>query len=317
MENNANIVLFNGLGDKLLDMVGFYIICKYLNYKPHVRFINDTHFAWGSNTYDIELFDYTDIVIITSDDTCSFFINSPDPSCTLSPYRVYVFIKRFIPEITFEQISNDFSTYAKHVIRPSDVIIKNIPIDIEKAYGIHLRKTDKIRNQGDIRHENLSSEFDIITNKLLEDVKIIILNETDPQFLIVSEDTAWKLEITNIIKTIAIDNNKQVKIIEIDYTNEGNFNNFNSVLDMFLLSKCKEILQGVKYSTFSILASLLGNGKLRNYANHIDSNSICFIHAWNSVVEINNRKNYDEELHNYITRDIARINTDICQIFSK
>jgi len=86
---------------------------------------------------------------------------------------------------------------------------------------------------------------------------------------------------------------------------------------MFLLSKCKEILQGVKYSTFSILASLLGNGKLRNYANHIDSNSICFIHAWNSVVEINNRKNYDEELHNYITRDIARINTDICQIFSK
>ena len=53
MNNNANIRLFNGLGDKLLDLIGFYIICKYLNYNPHITFITNGPFDWGNNDYDM------------------------------------------------------------------------------------------------------------------------------------------------------------------------------------------------------------------------------------------------------------------------
>ena len=115
------------------------------------------------------------------------------------------------------------------------------------------------------RHENKINEFTIITNKLLDDVKNIIISEEEPTFLVVSEDSNWKVEIINIINNISNDNNKQINILDIDYDNKDNYYNYNSVLDMFCLSKCKEILQGVKYSTFSMLSSLLGNNKIRNY----------------------------------------------------
>lgn len=313
MNNNANIVLYNGLGDQFLDLIGFYTICKYLNYTPNITFpiINSNNtFAWGdNNNYDEKLFIFNDIMI--SNDKCDFYIKSANSSSSLCPYKVYIFLKNFVPELSFEQISTDFILYAKNIIKPSEIILSKIPTDIEKAYGIHLRKSDKVSNKGDIRHISTQGEFYIITNQLLDDVKNIILNENEPKFLIVSEDDIWKNEITIIIYSIAIKNKKQIQILNIDYTNENNCNNYNSVLDMFCLSKCKEILQGVKYSTFSILASILGNGKLRNYSNYTNSYNICLIHSWSSVIEINNKKNTDIEHHKKIASTINDLITNI------
>jgi len=312
--NNVSITLVNGLGDKLLDLIGFSVLCKYLNYKPNVIFCNNGYFVWGHNNYDIKLFNFNEITI--SDDKCNFYVKSGNPSSTLCPYKVYEFIKQFLHEITFEQISNDFVEYSKTKIQPSDIILSKIPNNIEKAYGIHLRISDKLNNTGDIRHENNISEFEIITNKLLEDVKNIIISEDEPTFLIVSEDNNWKLEIKNIITNISKNNNKQIKILDIDYDNKDNYFNYNSILDMFCLSKCKEILQGVKYSTFSMLASLLGNNKIRNYSKYTDSYDICLIHSWSSVIEINNNnKNFDIELHKKITNGVINIETNINKIF--
>jgi L-rhamnose mutarotase len=84
---------------------------------------------------------------------------------------------------------------------------------------------------------------------------------------------------------------------------------------MFCLSKCKEILQGVKYSTFSILASLLGNNKIRNYSKYINTDDVCLIHSWSSVIEINNNKLFDIELHKKITNNTINIQTNINKIF--
>jgi hypothetical protein len=313
--NNVSIRLTNGLGDKLLDLIGFFILCKYLNCNPYVTFSNNDNFAWGNNNYDIRLFNFNEITI--SDDECNFYVKSYNPSSSLCPYKVYEFIKQFLHEITFEQISNDFVEYSKKIIQPSEIILQKIPNNIEKAYGIHLRKSDKLNNMGDIRHENKINEFEIITNKLLDDVKNIIISEEEPTFLIVSEDNIWKLEIINIINNISNNINKQIKIIEIDYDydTKNNYCNYNSVLDMFCLSKCKEILQGVKYSTFSMLASLLGNNKIRNYSKYTDSYDVCLIHTWNSVIEINNNKNFDIEIHKKLTNCVINIETNINKIF--
>jgi len=317
MNNNANIVLYNGLGDQFLDLIGFYTICKYLNYRPNITFpiINSNNsFAWGDNNYyEEKLFTFNDIII--SNNNCNFYIKSPNTSSSLCPYKVYNFLKRFLPELSFEQISNDFVLYAKNIIKPSEIILSKIPSDIEKAYGIHLRKSDKVSNNGDVRHISSQCEFYIITNKLLDDVKNIIINEKEPIFLIVSEDNNWKNEITNIIQDITTKNNKHIKILNIDYTNNCNYNNYNSVLDMFCLSKCKEILQGVKYSTFSILASILGNGKLRNYSNFTNSYNVCLIHSWSSVIEINKKKNLNIENHKKNSNTISNLMTNIEKIY--
>jgi len=308
--NNVSIRLVNGLGDKLLDLIGFSVLCKYLNYKPNIIFCNNGNFAWGNNNYDIRLFNFNEITI--ADDSCDFYVYSVNPSASLCPYKVYEFIKQFLDEITFEQISNDFVEYSKKIIQPSEIILSKIPNNIEKAYGIHLRKSDKCNNAGDIRHENKINEFEIITNKLLDDVENIIISEEEPTFLIVSEDNNWKLEIINIINNMS---NKQINILDIDY-DDNNYCNYNSVLDMFCLSKCKEILQGVKYSTFSMLSSLLGNNKIRNYSKYTDSYELCLIHIWSSAIEINNNKNFDIELHKKIANGVITIETNIDKTFT-
>jgi hypothetical protein len=313
--NNVSIRLDNGLGDKLLDLIGFFVLCKYLNYKPNVIFYNNSHFAWGNNNYDNSLFNFNEITITDNNYNCNFYVNSINPSSSLCPYKVYEFIKHFLYEITFEQISNDFVEYSKKIIQPSEIILQKIPNNIEKAYGIHLRKSDKLNDYGDIRHENKINEFKIIIDNLLDDVKNIIIYEEEPIFLIVSEDNNWKLEIINLINNISNNNNKQIKILDIDYDTENNYCNYNSVLDMFCLSKCKDILQGVKYSTFSILASLLGNNKLRNYSKYTNSYDVCLIHSWNSVIEINNNKNFDIEFHKKVTNGVINIETNINKIF--
>jgi hypothetical protein len=264
----------------------------------------------------MRLFNFNEITILENDDNdkCDFYINSPTPSSSLCPYKVYEFIKTFLPEISFEEISNDFIHQAKKIIKPSDIILSKIPEDIQNAYGIHLRKSDKVANNCDIKYENTITEFEIITNHLLNDIRTI--TEDNPTFLIVSEDNNWKNQIQEIIINISNENNKTIKILEIDYSDYNNdYNNYNSVLDMFCLSKCKEILQGVKYSTFSILASLLGNNKLRNYSKYTNSYDICLIHLWSSSVEINNNKNFDINLHKKISMDISNIETNISKKF--
>ena len=172
-----------------------------------------------------------------------------------------------------------------------------------------------IARRGKIIEKQLYLYYTYIMEKLLEDVKNIIEKDTEPKFVVVSEDSNWKLEIINRINNISIETNKKIKIIDINYSNDSNYSNYNSVLDMFCLSKCKEILQGVKYSSFSILASLLGNKKIRNYANYTNSYDICLIHIWSSVLEINNRKNYDIEHHKNISNRSENIKTNINKIF--
>jgi hypothetical protein len=312
-KNNAIITLNNGLGDKFLDLIGFYVLCKNLNYNPNVIFNNNKKFVWGNNNYDTRLFNLQGITIANNNTKGDYYVDSPNPSSSLSPYKVYKFIKRINNNISFKKISNDFVVYSKKIIKPSDIILTNIPKDIENAYGIHLRKSDKVNNNGDIRHENTIKEFEILTFKLLEDVENIIINEIDVKFLIVSDDDIWKKEISDVILNMSNKYNKKIKLINIVYNNKDNYSQYNSVLDMFCLSKCKEILQGVKYSTFSILASLLGNNKLRNYSNYLDSYNICLIHTWFSVI---NDKKFNRENIKKISYEINNINTNINKIFT-
>ncbi|MFY7728938.1 MAG: hypothetical protein ACOVRN_05430 [Flavobacterium sp.] len=302
-KKQATIVLRNGIGDKLLDTLGFYVICKYLNYQPHVEFnrlVEKFEWGFGSTTeYDLKLFNFSDI-IITNGVTCPYFVRSVNPSSTLCPYKVYMFLLKFIPGITFNEVSDCFVSDAKRIFKPSEVITSLIPDGIENAYGIHLRKTDKvIAVNGDLRHVATYAEFEIIIQRLLDDVNYISANEPDSVFFITSEDDDWLAEMKQRMN---------VRLISTPHIDDRNA---RSVLHMFCLSKCKMILQGVKYSSFSMIASILGAGKLRNYSNHLDSRDICLLPSWNSVVEINGKKCYDLEVHDRVTMGVTELYTNI------
>jgi len=282
MNQEISFVCKNGLGDKLLDVIGVYIICKYLSYELIIDFNKDTmYFAWGNNNYDERLFifDYFGL----SNGSFDYFIESINPSASLCPYNVYLFLLEHIPTITLEEIINFYKETVSTIIKPSSVIESRIPLGISNAYGLHLRKTDKINNNGQFSHENTDIEFDIIIEKLLESVDEIAITEKDPTLLIVTEDIDWKRTITDKIKK----KHPQIIFLEPDYENHENYNNLNSVLDMFCLSKCKHIIQGVKYSTFSILSALIGKNKLTNFSEHLLHNNDCLIHNWSIVLNTN------------------------------
>jgi hypothetical protein len=314
MSRDACIILqSSGLGDRLTDILGFYVICKCLNYNPKVFFNNTEYwFPWGVAIYDLRLFDFVGIELVENT-SYPFMIKSPNPSSSLSPYKAYEFVSKFIPELSFETFSGFYHSYAKEVIRPSEIIQNKIPINIEKAYGIHLRRTDKVGEYiSDIRHENTISEYDLIIKNLLEDVTKIIQTEEEPVFLIVSEDNYWKDEFHHIVNRIFLDNNKTPRFIGIDYNTNMHYTNYNGILDMFCLSKCKEILQGVKYSTFSIIASLIGENKLRNYFTPTDDK--CLAYSYHSAIEMNGSKNYDKDMYKKIFQLVEPLQTNISSI---
>jgi hypothetical protein len=303
----AYIHVLNGLGDRMLDIIGCFILCKYLNYSPTVN-LNSNISHWGS--YDLRLFHLNGIRITDTDNT-PFSVNSVNPSTSTSPYMMFEFIQKYIPSVTFDEISAEYSKNAKFIFQPSKIIKSRIPEGIQRAYGIHLRRSDKVAEGHDVRHINTVNDFDVITNKILDDVSAIIMTEEAPSFLIVSEDEGWKTEFTQKVRTIA--GNRPIRFITPNYSNPDGYQNLVSILDLFCLSQCKTIFQGVKYSTFSILASLLGAGKLKNYALCLPRGKECFIHCWNSAIEVNGTKNMDVEEHRQNARDfgICKIDTNI------
>jgi len=325
MNNYVYIRLHNGLGDKLSDLIGLYVICKHLNYKPYVYLSIDCKHMGICNDYDMRLFEFDDFITFdynNNKNNCSFYITS-FPSAALSPCRVYEFLKKIKSEITYQQISEEYKNYAKEIIKPSSIILDAIPEGINNAYGIHLRASDKVLFEEDLSKTWIAdisySQLHNNKNKILDDVREIIKNEDNPSFFVISEEYKWRDEVKDQIKAIGLEYNKNINLINLDYNNNNSnkYHNYNSVLDFFCLSKCKEIFQGSNYSTFSVIASLIGNQKLRNYSIHLINNEKCYTNIWSSVIDINNKGvNYDCDNHLYHI-DINRyIQTNIDKIYN-
>jgi hypothetical protein len=312
MDNNnlIQILSYGGVGDRLCDIIGSYIISKYLGYKLNVLFnpVNGTKHDWGINDiFDIRLFDFnTDNIKIINNQNdykndCKYYIKIGNASSSSSPYNLYKFINNFNKDITFEEIINNYCNYAKEIIKPSKIIEDNIPENLNNSYGIHLRKTDKVNNKiHDMRHLSTIEEFNIMSNALFNDVCNIILTEDNPSFLLTSDENSWKEYFKNQLLNFANDNNRTINFINVNYDNSNTYNNYNAILDLFCLSKCKKIFQDVKYSTFSIIASIIGNNQIINYSHLTEVHRYCLTHLYNPVVNINNSKTYNIDYINEI-----------------
>ena len=309
MSNKIIIKPINGVGDKFINIIGASVYCYYKKYDLKIIF-NDLilNYYFGShNHYDLSLFEFNNMSVYNkTTDFCSAeeekevrtFCN-PDTIVSITPYCVYEKLQSEGTDISFKEVSNMFIKIAKD-IKPSNLIKKYIPINIENAYGIHLRNTDKIKNNPDIRHEMSHDENKILLDNLIITIEKIIDDEPNPSFFITSENNGFKNDFINKIQLAATSRNKTVTFLSIDENIERNIksiSNFDSILDLFSLSKCKSIIQGVKYSAFSVVAALIGNSNIINLSMYIKSGYLCIIYLWNSVININGVKNFDKNTY--------------------
>jgi hypothetical protein len=292
-----------GLGDILLSIIGMLVFCEFIKHKPVIIFnARLRKYPWGTNEYDLRLFDFQDVDVIdkkmknTYDNTMHQFLET-GCSTDMSPYLLYIYLNKTPHLFDFKYVSQKYNEHARK-IKPALHILDDIPNNIIDSYGIHLRKTDKVSENPYLYHENTYSEFDIIVNSMIENLTHIIITEMEPKFIIVSEDEEWKNVFIQKLKNISIKNNKKIHFIEINYdeTKINTYIGYKSVLDMFCLSKCKKIFQGVKVSTFSTISALIGDVPVINFSHCLNNYDELFIHIWSSVITINDKICYDTKI---------------------
>lgn len=290
---NVYTELINGLGDKLTDMVGFKTLCDFLKLRPNVIFNNNVH--WGE--YDLSLFQAFDNINITSK-KCNLHINRPDPITSLLIYKIYEYVNKKVTNISFKDICKIYVDNFRNTIKPSKVITDNLPDTLRGAYGIHLRKSDKLVNylstSGDtIDTLSLRIEF------LLKDIEELVAKEKELTLFLCSEDDNWKKEIESKIKNIS----NNIKFIHLDYSLETNYKNYKSILDLFALSMCKSIFQIINSSSFSCLAALLGNRHIISYNSRI-SEEFSILEFYEPLLRINNKvEQYDIEAYKFLSNN--------------
>lgn len=261
-DKNFGIVLKNGIGDKLLDLLGGCIYSEAYGKELNVALnMNNNKFVWGKALYDTSLFNFDDIervkvsnVIDEKQQNRYVYIDVCNPSVTLSPYS----LSKVLKDTSIETIHKKLHNFAKQ-IKPSTLIKKLLPVDFENTYGVHLRKSDKIIKQNINYHELTLCEHNTLITELKANLKKLIKDEPKAKFFVCSEDNEYKNEFIEFVKSVG------GTVIDYDKIGSVPIDGLYEIMDLFCLSKCKAIFQGTRYSTFSLLASLIGSSKLVNY----------------------------------------------------
>lgn len=268
----------NGLGDRLCDLFGLVACGRLLGLNVKTYWANEArNFAWGQALYDMTLFDFSELCEVVgggNDSGCN--IINHNPSCTLSPVK----LKIWLEEKGQDQIGYDHIEYlyykAASCLKPSKEL-RSCLCDTSDYIAIHLRRTDKIHCQGgDRRHETCIDEYSVIMKRLLAYVDELV-KDGHNKFYILSDDAEYKLEFCELlskrcdkIQTLVM--NEDALLCAHPYK-EGLY----AVYEWFCMTRCKMILQGIKYSTYSMSAAMVNNIPLVNFCGYEPEH---LMHAW-------------------------------------
>jgi hypothetical protein len=268
----------NGLGDQILDIIGITVVARMLGCTAHIDWCtrSDMRHAHGSGVYDISIFDSSFTHEIPNmrvhyqldpdrRELCDF-IQKINPSATLSPYSVNTWLRQRNEHIDIHELIFKYKQVAG-MIKPSADIERQLPQTscLSDTIAIHVRCTDKI-SDSDTVHVGVE-EYKHNWRQILE------MSRNHSSFFVCSEDSAMKAKMIEHIRLV----NPIASFININYPPDDDISKSTIVaIDLFTMSRCKEIHQCTSYSTFSLLASLIGNAKLVNYS----LNSPTLMHSW-------------------------------------
>lgn len=276
MDNCKTVLLVprNGLGDKLLDTLGFCMFCRGNRVRPVIDWCStDDYQPWGNARYDKGLFQFpfltgqgpTDIIAISSDPSASF---CPD------------YVKRYL-RIPDEDttIYDAFVRAAQEMFTVSPELAAKAPQHIESCIGIHLRRKDKVGHAGDIdaRHETELSQLDPLMKHVRSYARDLVAKGVTHFFVCGDDD-----DTTEGFKQTLREMSSHVCIVQPDYTT-CSLHGEAAVLDWYCLTRCWKIVQGINYSTFSMSAALVSQAPLVNFADHKQN---ALLHLWKPCLDM-------------------------------
>lgn len=253
----------NGLGDKLLDIIGMSVLCEIKSYAQSLVWINSgRRFAWGSSFYDADLFNFPfEITNAASPNYDTLVV--PNACVSISPC--------VIAEKEGVAINTIVEMFVKHAQTLFRGIADKIPVPEEllqnnkTTIGIHLRKSDKIVRVAS-GFETSVDQFRSIMNMLSERIASEMVDGNS--YFVCSEDKTHRDEFISFIKRFAKSRGFQNVTFVVP---KDTMTTFDAVRDVLYLSKCCSIYQGIQYSTFSTVAAIAGQIPLVNFAVHDDT----------------------------------------------
>lgn len=272
----------NGLGDQLLDILGGIVVAIMLGRKAHSIVWNTISGGYnnilGILLYDMRLFDFTDIpvdiqfytdesyVTLQHDKIPYTELQFVNPSASSSPRKVWKWLKELSVDVPTMEETIDLYHNLAHNIKPSSVIKPYLlkMTNDEIVIGVHLRFGEKVIHDCTNNVSVNVNDHNVIVDMAIHDVLERIEENKNAVVFICGDNQSWNSEF----KERLMHANENIKIIsppDIDQNIEAEYIGIRAVRDMFCLSQCDIIIQTVGYSTFSLIASLIGGKTLQNY----------------------------------------------------
>jgi hypothetical protein len=280
----------------MMDVIGMSAIARYFGVPGAKVFwtMDSPKFVWGPALYDVRLFDFSSLssTVVPYNPQVThqeFTVDNMNASCTLSYIQ---FINYLLHTQKVRLNDNDYNAIRQAYIdtgksiRPS-AALQSCLYDTSEYIAVHLRRTDKINSHGDLRHETSTHEYTVLTQRMLTYIESCI-TQGHTKFYVLSDDEAYKETFANEIRTIGKRLQTHVSILILNkeavrkhvstiHPHITYLDGYYDVFEWFCMSQCKAILQGIKYSTFSMSASMLRQVPLMNFT---DYNVMNLLNAW-------------------------------------
>lgn len=266
-DHSLTCYVSTGLGDRLLDMCGLAVLRDALGCRDANIVLDEHNEAW---CYDIALFrDTPTIVSLSVPSVTNKLRVSGSPGSSLHPLKICKVINKYNIRglLSINECFDRFVRYATG-IRPSILVEKHIPPGIDEAVGIHLRRSDKVVDDNSY-HSTTTADYDEIIDVLKRDI-ILRIQKGEKQFFVCSEDQRWRLVFIEWLR--GVDPDVVILTSNPVETRYNNLSGIDAVIDFFCLARCKAILQGIGYSTYSMVASLVySKSPIYNYTRMVQS----------------------------------------------
>jgi hypothetical protein len=292
-----------GFGDKLIDITGLLTLGEILDIQVEIHWIilePKERFAYSSNLIciPIDLNQNPTKCIVPRREGAFANTTELETSGVFSPSIV----KQALASLG-RPISNDLDLLmitnkwlrTLRGIKLNPHIVSLVPAAVKGSIGIHLRRSDKLRNDGMLSWNDMDLlHYDKMINSLMHRVFELVSMHNSGEvltFYICSEDLPFKSKFRTWLEGCAKAHGKseQISIITIEKEDIpaqllADYNNIFDVVEWYALTQCRCIFQGINYSTFSMTASMWADIPLHNFTETCSENWLT--HLWKPCLKL-------------------------------
>ena len=236
----------------------------------HRKFERDNGFDAAEYGYDV----MKKICIVDFHDLITVGAGNADPLTLYNNANVRQFLPHNIRE---EMVVDQFKSVARSTV-PNSQFTRQIVQQSNDAFGspivgVHIRLTDKIRTDPmtftDKQYFTSLVESNLILDRIVDfaETTLIKVHKFKMFFLAVDHENHFNTFARRLedVGGIVVNRNRS---------------NTNVFYDFFSLSKCRIVLQGIRYSSFSVAAAAIGDAILVNFSPIFNNN----LQRWLSIV---------------------------------